>query len=93
MFSPHFFKLADRIATILVNGFGIFLQNSRCGVADHLSDEEVSHSSGAQATGKGVAEIVEPEVIQTSVFQSFFPSMPNVIPRSCWGPHVGKDER
>jgi hypothetical protein len=29
MFGPHLFKFADRIASILVNGFGESLQNAR----------------------------------------------------------------
>jgi len=36
--SPHMFQLAYCIASILVNSFGIFLQNARRGMTDHLRD-------------------------------------------------------
>jgi len=50
MFSLHLLKFAYRVASIVVNGLGISLQNARGGVADHLSNEEVRDFSGAQAT-------------------------------------------
>jgi hypothetical protein len=62
-------------------------------VADHLSDEEVRHSGRAQATGKGVAEIVDPEVLDPGVFQSLFPGVPDVVPWFRGLAHVWEDKR
>jgi len=65
--SPHVFQFADCVASILVDGFGIFLQNARCGVADHLSDKEIGHSRGAHATSARVPKIVDNKKIQSGI--------------------------
>ena len=37
--STHVFKLANCIATVLINGSGVFLQNPRSLISDYLADE------------------------------------------------------
>ena len=39
----HVLQLANRVAPVLVNGFGIFLQDAGRGMADHLGGGEIGH--------------------------------------------------
>ena len=78
MCSPHFLEFADRITAVLVNGFGVFLQNARSGMADHLRDEEIGYAGRAQTTCVRVTKTVQPKIFQSCIFQRLGPSVPNV---------------
>jgi hypothetical protein len=69
MLSPHVLQLADCIAPVLVNGFGVFLEDARRGMAAHLGYKEIGYPCSAQATGECMAQIVNPEVFNSCVLQ------------------------
>ena len=86
-------KLADCIALVLVNCLGIFLQDAWGGMSDHLSDKEIGHPSGTQATGARMAEIIDNKEIHSGIAQRFFPSMANVLHGLAGFAQVGENKR
>jgi hypothetical protein len=59
-------------------------------VADHLGNEEVGDSGGAQATRVGMPETVEHEFRELCIFEGLFPTPANVIQRLICGAHLGE---
>jgi hypothetical protein len=78
-FWPHGFQLMYCVAPMLINRFGIGLDDSGAGVPDHLRNKQIRHACSIQSAGERVSQVVNPEVSQSSQ-----PSKPS--PNSCGYP-------
>jgi hypothetical protein len=64
---------------MLINRFGIGLDDSGAGVPDHLRNKQIRHACSIQSAGERVSQVVNPEVVNLRSLQSPRPTPADIL--------------